>query len=108
MAMLHTAPTSAAFHRVGFNSSAGKFLGVTDAMLTRWQTLHPGISIPTELDRAACWLLCNPTKRPRAWDHDFSGFLSARFRRIERAAAREADELSSAAIGHASRQRRPI
>lgn len=51
---------------VAFDAEAGKFNGIDTDQIARWAVAFPAISVPTEIERACCWLICNPSKRPKA------------------------------------------
>jgi hypothetical protein len=78
---------AALFPAVSFNVEAGKFEGVTAHMVDSWADAYPGLNIDQELTRAACWLICNPSKRPGG---DLLHFLHASMGRMARLPVTEA------------------
>lgn len=43
----------------------GKFLGITAAQRSAWETAFPAVDIDPELNKAAAWILSNPTLAPK-------------------------------------------
>lgn len=62
--------------KIGFNDEIGAFTGITDQQLHLWTQACPGINVATEIVRAACWILANPTRRPKsAYGRFLNGWL---------------------------------
>lgn len=50
--------------KVGFDINAGQFTDLTPELMARWSAAFPALNVALEVERAACWLICNPANRP--------------------------------------------
>ena len=58
----------------------GKWVGITAQLQESWASACPGVDIPTELIKAAAWIMSNPTLAPKT---QFSRFLLSWFSRTQ-------------------------
>lgn len=58
----------------------GKWQGITDQTLEAWSLAYPAVDIQSELNKAAAWIISNPTMAPRT---QFSRFLLTWFSRTQ-------------------------
>jgi hypothetical protein len=49
---------------VAFDLKTGEFTGISAYKAMALKELCPSLSLDAEMNRAALWLLCNPTRRP--------------------------------------------
>lgn len=49
--------------KIDFDFSTGKFLNITTEKLILWKSAYPAISLPTEMAKAASWLMENPKNK---------------------------------------------
>lgn len=89
---------------VAFDVGSGKFIGLAEEQLARWAAAFPGTSVSLELDRAACWLICNPTKRPTPGD--VQRFLNGWMGRAHRPTARPSTAATSTRASSKTRAER--
>lgn len=50
---------------VAFDVEAGSFTGLTPKQIAQWAAAYPKANVTLEIERAACWLICNPKKQPK-------------------------------------------
>lgn len=60
---------------VAFNRSSEKFEGITDAMLTKWQTTFHGVDVHSEIAKAEAWVIANPSRAKKNWHRFIVGWL---------------------------------
>lgn len=48
--------------RITFNAQTGTFEGLTEVMTTAWANAYPGVNVRLEIQRAALWLIANPSR----------------------------------------------
>lgn len=58
----------------------GKWAGITAQLKESWSTAYPGVDIEGELNKAAAWIMSNPTIAPKS---QFSRFLLTWFSRTQ-------------------------
>ena len=58
----------------------GKWEGITPHLQSSWALAYPGVDIPTELNKAAAWIMSNPTLAPKS---QFARFLLTWFSRTQ-------------------------
>jgi hypothetical protein len=58
----------------------GKWMGITDQLQAAWSSAYPAVDIKAELNKAAAWILSNPTLAPKS---QFSRFLLTWFSRTQ-------------------------
>lgn len=84
---------------ISFDVKAGAFVGIDDAMRTRWAAAYPTVPLETELHRAACWLVANPTRAKQNYARFLTNWLS-------RAAERPAPSLVNSSRPQTTTERR--
>lgn len=60
---------------VAFDQSSGRFVGITDSMLTKWQTTFPDLDVHAEISKAEVWTVANPAKTKKNWHRFIVGWL---------------------------------
>ena len=58
----------------------GRWLGITEQLTQAWSSAYPAVDIHAELNKAAAWILSNPTLAPKS---QFSRFLLTWFSRTQ-------------------------
>ena len=48
---------------VAFDVEAGNFIGLTPKQIDQWTEAYPKVNVSLEIERAGCWLICNPAKK---------------------------------------------
>lgn len=68
-----------------FDIDAGKIIGLSDALLSKWQDAYQAINVKTEIAKAEAWLLANPKNRKSDYVRFLNGWLSRAQDRAPRA-----------------------
>lgn len=66
--------------KIGFDGKA--FTCISDEQMHLWTQGHPGVAVPTELIRAACWIIANPARAKSNYAAFLDNWLNSASQRL--------------------------
>ena len=90
-----------------FDLEAGSFTGLTPQQIARWTVAYPKADVTLEIERAACWLICNPSNLPKQGKvlRFLNGWISREANRQQQASAQPSTARHPSAAPKTTRQR---
>ncbi len=62
--------------KIVFNETTNEFENITDDYWNKWYEVFPALDVQAEIDKAAAWVMANPTRKKKDWARFLNNWLA--------------------------------